>query len=76
MSRDEKIRRLHQGITFAKQHIEESNFNGAVVVAMAVIEQMLALIEGEDLDNVSDPDVIVYNEVDFDGQDQLTPEGR
>ena len=76
MSRDEKIRRLRQGITFAKQHIEESNFNGAVVVAMAVIEQMLALIEGEDLDNVSDPDVIVYNEVDFDGQDQLTPEGR
>ena len=38
---------------------------------MAVIEQMLALIEGEDLDNVSDPDLtITFTEDCGDGEDK------
>ena len=43
IDKETKIKRLKQGIVFAKQHIEDSNFNGAVVVAMAVIEQMLVI---------------------------------
>ena len=64
MDRDKKIRVIKQGINFAKKHIDESNFSGAVVVSMAVIEQMLALIEGEDLNNVSNPDVCIHFEED------------
>ena len=71
MDREKKIRVIKQGINFAKKHIDESNFSGAVVVSMAVIEQMLALIEGEDLNNVSNPDVIITTEVDCsDGKDK------
>ena len=71
IDKETKIKRLKQGIVFAKQHIEDSNFNGAVVVAMAVIEQMLALIEGEDLDDVSDPDLtITLTEDCGDGEDK------
>ena len=69
IDRETQIKRLKQGFYFAKQHIENSNFNGAVVVAMAVIEQMLALMEGEDLDNVSDPDLtITFTEDCGDGE--------
>jgi len=38
---------------------------------MAVLEQMLALIEGEDLDAVSNPDVMITTKVDCsDGEDK------
>lgn len=71
MNKAEKIERMRKGIEFTKQHIVDSNFTGAVVVGMAVLEQMLALIEGEDLDAVSNPDVIITTEVDCsDGEDK------
>lgn len=55
----EQIRRIKQGIGFAKDHIDKSDWHAAVVVQGALIEQLLALIEGEDLNNASDPDVII-----------------
>jgi hypothetical protein len=64
MNKAEKIERMRKGIEFTKEHIDNSNFTGAVVVGMAVLEQMLALIEGEDLDAVSNPDVLITTEVD------------
>lgn len=71
MNKAEKIERMKKGIEFTKQHIDNSNFTGAVVVGMAVLEQMLALIEGEDLDAVSNPDVMITNKVDCsDGEDK------
>lgn len=71
MNKAEKIERMRKGIGFTKQHIDNSNFTGAVVVGMAVLEQMLALIEGEDLDAVSNPDVTITTEVDCsDGEDK------
>jgi hypothetical protein len=71
MNKAEKIERMRKGIEFTKEHIDNSNFTGAVVVGMAVLEQMLALIEGEDLDAVSNPDVTITTEVDCsDGEDK------
>lgn len=58
-NRLEQIRRIKQGIGFAKDHIDKSDWHAAVVVQGALIEQLLALIEGEDLNNASDPDVII-----------------
>ena len=63
-NRLEQIKRIKQGVDFASKHIDESNWNGAIVVQNALIQQLLALIEGEDLNNVSDPDVVITFEED------------
>ena len=63
-NRLEQIKRIKQGVEFASNHIVESDWHGAVVVQNALIEQLLALIEGEDLNNVSDPDVVITFEED------------
>ena len=53
----EQIRRIKQGIGHAKVHIGKSDWNAAIVVQAALIEQLLAVVEGEDLNHHSDPDV-------------------
>jgi|TARA_R110002020_G_scaffold331434_1_gene546964 hypothetical protein len=58
-NRLEQIRRIKQGVGFASKHITDSDWHGAIVVQNALIEQLLALIEGEDLNDVSDPDVVI-----------------
>ena len=63
-SRLQQIRRVKQGAEFAKQHIDESNWHGAIVVQQALIEQLVALIEGEDLNDQSDPDLTITFEED------------
>ena len=55
----EQIRRMKQGIGFAKDHIDKSDWHAAVVVQGALIEQLLALVEGEDLNSQSDPDLTI-----------------
>ena len=57
--RKEQIKRIKQGAQLAQTHIINSDWEGAAVVQQAVIEQLIALIEGEDLNNVSDPDVVI-----------------
>lgn len=56
-NRLEQIRRIKQGIVFAKEHAKNSDWQAAIVVQGALIEQLLALVEGEDLNHQSDPDV-------------------
>lgn len=53
----EQIRRIKQGIGFAKDHTDNRDWQAAIVVQGALIEQLLAVVEGEDLNHQSDPDV-------------------
>ena len=62
--RKEQIKRIKQGAQLAQTHIVESNWEGAAIVQQAVIEQLIALIEGVDLNNQSDPDVVITFEED------------
>ena len=65
---NEKVERLRKGVNFAKEHIDESNYNGAVIVLTAVLEQMVALMEKRCLDHDPDGDVTITFEEDCDGQ--------
>jgi len=56
-NRLEQIRRIKQGIGFAKEHAGNRDWQAAIVVQGALIEQLLAVVEGEDLNHHSDPDV-------------------
>ena len=53
----EQIKRIKQGIGFAKEHADNRDWQAAIVVQGALIEQLLAVVEGEDLNHHSDPDV-------------------
>ena len=57
--RKEQIKRIKQGAELAQTHIINSDWEGAAVVQQAVIEQLIGLIEGVDLDKQSDPDVVI-----------------
>ena len=57
--RKEQIKRIKQGAELAQTHIINSDWEGAAVVQQAVIEQLITLIEGVDLNNQSDPDVVI-----------------
>ena len=63
-NRLERIKRIKQGAQLAQTHVINSDWAGAAVVQQALIEQLIALIEGVDLDNQSDPDVIITFEED------------
>ena len=65
---NEKVERLKRGVAFAKEHIEEQDFDRAVILSVAVLEQIVAMIEKRCLDQNPDGDVIVS--FDKDGQDQ------
>ena len=55
-NRLEQIKRIKQGTQLAQTHIINSNWEGAAIVQQALLEQMIALV---DLDNQSDPDVVI-----------------
>jgi len=57
--RKEQIERIKQGAQLAQTHIVESNWEGAAIVQQALLEQVITLIEGVDLNNQSDPDVVI-----------------
>ena len=63
-NRLKQIKRIKQGAQLAQTHIIESNWEGAAIVQQAVIEQLIALVEGVDLNNQSDPDVVITFEED------------
>jgi len=68
---NEKVERLKKGVAFAKEHIEEQDFDRAVILSVAVLEQIVAMIEKRCLDQNPDGDVIIRFEKDCgDGQDQ------
>jgi len=69
-NRLEQIRRIKQGIGHAKVHIGKSDWNAAIVVQAALIEQLLAVVEGDDLNSQSDPDyTITFTEDCGDGEE-------
>jgi len=45
---------------YAEAHIEQQNFEGAVVVLHAAMKQLVATLAGEDMNNQSDPDITIY----------------
>ena len=55
-NRLEQIKRIKQGTQLAQTHIINSDWEGAAIVQQALLEQMIALV---DLDNQSDPDVVI-----------------
>ena len=57
--RKEQIKRIKQGAQLAQTHIVESNWEGAAIVQQALLEQVITLIEGVDLNNQGDPDVVI-----------------
>ena len=68
-NRLEQIKRIKQGIGFAKEHADKNDWPATILVQGGVIEQMLALIEGEDLNAQSDPDVYITFEKECDEQE-------
>jgi len=56
-NRLEQIKRIKQGIGFANDHITNSDWQVAIVVQNALIEQLLAVVEGGDVNHQSDPDL-------------------
>ena len=66
-----KLKEMDKVLNYAEQHIEQHNFDGAVVVLHAAIKQLVATLQGMDLDNQKDPHINLYAKEDCcDGQDQ------
>lgn len=68
-NRLEQIRRIKAGIGFAKDHVDNENWHAAILVQGGLIEQLLALVEGEDLNHQSDPDLTITFVEDCGGED-------
>jgi len=55
-----KINEMDKVLGYAEAHIEQQNFEGAVVVLHAALKQLVATLAGEDMNNQSDPDITIY----------------
>jgi len=55
-----KINEMDKVLGYAEAHIEQQNFEGAVVVLHAAMKQLVATLAGEDMNNPSDPDITIY----------------
>ena len=55
-----KINEMDKVLKYAEAHIEQQNFEGAVVVLHAAMKQLVATLAGEDMNNQSDPDITIY----------------
>jgi chromosomal replication initiator protein len=55
-----KINEMDKVLGYAEAHIEQQNFEGAVVVLHAAMKQLVATLAGEDMNNQSDPDMTIY----------------
>lgn len=54
-----KINEMDKVLGYAEAHIEQQNFQGAVVVLHAALKQLVATLAGEDMNNPSDPDITI-----------------
>jgi len=54
-----KINEMDKVLGYAEAHIEQQNFEGAVVVLHAAMKQLVATLAGEDMNNQSDPDITI-----------------
>tara|TARA_R110000824_G_scaffold305729_2_gene493523 strand:- start:287 stop:511 length:225 start_codon:yes stop_codon:yes gene_type:complete len=57
--RKDQIELLKQGAQVAQTRIINSDWEGAVIVQQALLEQLIELIEGVDFNNEPDPDVVI-----------------
>ena len=55
-----KINEMAKVLGYAEAHIEQQNFEGAVVVLHAALKQFVATLAGEDMNNQSEPDITIY----------------
>jgi len=55
-----KINEMDKVLGYAEAHIEQQNFEGAVVVLHEAMKQLVATLAGEDMNNSSDPDITIY----------------
>jgi len=55
----DRLDRIKSDTELAQTHIIESNWEGAAIVQQHVIEQLIALLEGVDLNSEPDPDVVI-----------------
>ena len=65
-----RLKEMDKVLDYADAHIEQKNFDGAVVVLHAALKQMVATLNGMDLDKHPEPDVNIYTQDCCDGQDQ------
>ena len=66
-----RLKEMDKVLDYADAHIEQKNFDGAVVVLHAALKQMVATLNGMDLDRHPEPNVNIYTEEDCcNGQDQ------
>ncbi len=66
-----RLKEMDKVLDYADAHIEQKNFDGAVVVLHAALKQMVATLNGMDLDKHPEPNVNIYTEEDCcNGQDQ------
>ena len=54
-----KINEMDKVLGYAEEHMASGNFDGAVVVLHAAMKQLVATLAGEDMNNVSDPDITI-----------------
>ena len=59
-----RLKEMDKVLDYADAHIEQKNFDGAVVVLHAALKQMVATLNGMDLDKHPEPDVNIYTEED------------
>ena len=66
-----RLKEMDKVLDYADAHIEQKNFDGAVVVLHAALKQMVATLNGMDLDKHPEPNVNIYTQEDCcNGQDQ------
>ena len=59
-----KLNEMDKVLEYAENHIREQNFDGAVVVLHGALKQLVATLKGEDMDQASEPDVVIYTAKD------------
>tara|TARA_R110002051_G_scaffold80281_2_gene144119 strand:- start:474 stop:689 length:216 start_codon:yes stop_codon:yes gene_type:complete len=66
----ERIELIKRGTDRVKKHIGNSEFNDAVIVLCALLEQLLAVVENEDLNHPTGADAtITFTEDCGDGKE-------
>ena len=59
-----------KALDFASEKLSKADTFGALTVMLAALEQMVAHLRKEDLNNVSDPDLMITFEEDFGQEDE------
>ena len=59
-----------KALDFASEKLSKADAFGALTVMHAALEQMVAHLRKEDLNNVSDPDLMITFEEDFGQEDE------